>query len=235
MSFHKIKTLFLLGVEDLFKNMNVFVYVLMSILFALLYSNISAGNSEYLFSLCILLNIAMVPVALMGTVIAEEKEKNTLRTLMLNNVQGTEILFAKAAICLLFVIVDNVIIYLIFDLPMSQFLPYQLIGLLVGVAVIFFGALVGLLAKNQMSAGLLSIPFMLILMAPLFISMIGSEIAKKLSHLLPTDAMMSLFDVIAKGEFSLNTIGEPTIVILAWFVISFVLFNIAYKRVGIDN
>lgn len=27
MSFHKIKTLFLLGVEDLFKNMNVFVYV----------------------------------------------------------------------------------------------------------------------------------------------------------------------------------------------------------------
>ena len=154
---------------------------------------------------------------------------------MLNNVQGTEILFAKAAICLLFVIVDNVIIYLIFDLPMSQFLPYQLIGLLVGVAVIFFGALVGLLAKNQMSAGLLSIPFMLILMAPLFISMIGSEIATKLSHLLPTDAMMSLFDVIAKGEFSLNTIGEPTIVILAWFVISFVLFNIAYKRVGIDN
>ena len=80
--------------------MNVFVYVLMPIPFALLYSNISAGNSEYLFSLCILLNIAMVPVALMGTVIAEEKEKNTLRTLMLNNVQGTEILFAKAAICL---------------------------------------------------------------------------------------------------------------------------------------
>ena len=57
MSFHKIKTLFLLGVEDLFKNMNVFVYVLMPILFALLYSNISAGNSEYLFSLCILLKI----------------------------------------------------------------------------------------------------------------------------------------------------------------------------------
>ncbi len=32
---------------------------------------------------------------------------------------------------------------------MSQFLPYQLIGLLVGVAVIFFGALVGLLAKES--------------------------------------------------------------------------------------
>ena len=86
MSIKKIGILFKLGLEDLTKNLNVFIYVLFPVLFALLYSNLDTLTNNFTFSLCVLLNIAMVPIALMGTIIAEEKEKNTLRTLMLNNV-----------------------------------------------------------------------------------------------------------------------------------------------------
>ncbi len=235
MRFYKIKALFKLGIEDLSKNMNVFIYVLMPLGFAFLYSNIGEGSKESLFSLCVLLNIAMVPVALMGTIIAEEKEKNTLRTLMLNDVKGFEILFAKAFICMLFVFVNDILIYFVFQLPMASFLLYQGVTLLVGIAVIFFGAFVGLMAKNQMSAGLLSLPFMFLLMAPMFIMLFKNDIASKISSFLPTDAMMTILAKISQNEMTLSSVGMPFVVVIAWFILSFLLFNVAYKKMGVDN
>lgn len=235
MRFYKLKALFKLGIQDLLKNINVFIYVLLPLGFALLYSNLGFESKEYLFSLCVLVNIAMIPITLMGTIIAEEKEKNTLRTLMLNDVKGSEILLAKALICMLFVLINNIIIYFIIKLPMSNFLVYQGITLFVGIAVIFFGAFVGLIAKNQMSAGLLSLPFMFLLMMPLFTKMFNNNIANKISSLLPTDAMMIILDNITKNEISLSTIGLPFLVIIVWFSLSFLFFNFTYKKIGVDN
>lgn len=235
MRIHKIKALFKLGIEDLCKNMNVFIYIIMPIGFALLYSNMDVLGKEYIFSLCVLLMLAMVPVALMGTIIAEEKEKNTLRTLMLNDVKATEILFAKALICMLFVVVDSLIMFFIIGLSMEHFLLYQLVCLFVGIAVILFGAVVGLLAKNQMSAGLLSLPFMFLLMAPLFTGMVQSDIFSKISSFLPTDAMMEILDHIAKGTMTISNVGTSFLIILVWLAGSIILFNIVYKKVGVDN
>ena len=235
MSIKKIGILFKLGLEDLTKNLNVFIYVLFPVLFALLYSNLDTLTNNFTFSLCVLLNIAMVPIALMGTIIAEEKEKNTLRTLMLNNVKAMEVLIAKALICLLFVVLDNILIYFLAGLPLANFLSYQLVGLFVGLAVIFFGAVVGLLAKNQMSAGLLSTPFMLILMAPIFMSMIYNKVISKISSFLPTDAMMTIFHNISSQTITFANTGKPFLIIAGWFIVSIIMFNLVYKRVGVDN
>ena len=73
MRFYKVKALFKLGMEDLLKNLNVFIYVILPIAFAFLYANMGSAPKEYLFSVCTLLTLSMVPVALMGTIIAEEK------------------------------------------------------------------------------------------------------------------------------------------------------------------
>lgn len=235
MRLYKLKALFKLGIEDLTKNANVFVYIIMPLAFSILYSNMGILSKDFIFSLCVLLNLSMVPVALMGTIIAEEKEKNTLRTLMLNDVSATEILFAKALICMLFVMLNNILMYLIIGFSMNYFILYQTIALFVSLSVIFFGAVVGLLAKNQMSAGLLSIPFMAIFMAPIFINMTKSKLAANISSLLPTDAMMEIFKVISKNNFKVSTTLVELIVITVWLVVSILLFNIVYKKVGVDN
>lgn len=235
MRLYKIKALFKLGMEDLTKNMNVFIYIIMPLGFAFLYANMGTIPNDFLFSLCLLLNLSMVPVALMGTIIAEEKEKNTLRTLILSDVKATEVLISKALICMLFVLVNNILIFLIADLSMSSFIPYQLVGLLVSCAVILFGAVVGLFAKNQMSAGLLSMPFMFILMAPIFINMVKNETASTISSFLPTDAMMTIFAEISKNTVTISSVGLPLLVITGWLIASIILFNIIYKKVGVDN
>lgn len=235
MKFYKLKALFKLGIQDLTKNVNVFVYIIMPLAFALLYANMDTLSNDFVFSLCMLLNLSMVPVALMGTIIAEEKEKNTLRTLMLHDVSATEILFAKALICMLFVMLNNILMFFIVGFSMNQFPAYQTVGFFVSLAVIFFGALVGLLAKNQMSAGLLSIPFMAIFMAPLFIQMTKSKLASNISSVLPTDAMMKIFDAIPKNHVSISSIGKELFVIGIWLVLGVVFFRIVYKKVGVDN
>lgn len=177
----------------------------------------------------------MVPVALMGTIIAEEKEKNTLRTLILNDVKATEILLSKALICMLFVLINNILIYFITSLPINTFVLYQLVAFFVSCAVIFLGAVVGLFSKNQMSAGLLSMPFMLLLMAPLFILMVENKVIENIVSVLPTDAMMEIFSHISDSSMNFSNVGIPFLVITIWFVGSIVLFNIAYKKVGVDN
>lgn len=235
MRFYKLKALFRLGIEDLTKNMNVFVYIIMPLAFSFLYANMDTLPKDFVFSLCMLLNLSMVPVALMGTIIAEEKEKNTLRTLMLHDVNATEILFSKALICMLFVMLNSILMFFIIGFSMNKFIPYQIVGLFVSIAVIFFGALVGLLAKNQMSAGLLSIPFMAIFMAPIFINMTKSKLAASISSILPTDAMMEIFDVISKNDVSISNIGMELLVIGVWLILGFIFFQIVYKKVGVDN
>jgi len=238
MRLYKIKALIKLGVEDLSKNMSVFIYVLFPLFFAFLYGNLDTPEEvgmEALYSICVLMNLAMVPVALMGTVIAEEKEKNTLRTLMLNDVKAAEVLLAKALMCVAFVVIDNILMYFILGLSNKNFLAYQAIGFAVGLAVILFGAFIGLFAKNQMSAGLLSMPFMVILMAPMFVNIMGNDIAKKIAEFLPTDAMMTMFMGIAANKITMDTIGKPIFVIVGWFVVSIGLFMLTFRKVGMDN
>lgn len=235
MRFYKLKALFKLGIEDLTKNMNVFVYIIMPLAFAILYANMDTLPKDFVFSLCMVLNLSMVPVALMGTIIAEEKEKNTLRTLILHDINATEILFAKALICMLFVMINSILMFFIIGFSMSHFLAYQIVGFFVSLAVIFFGALVGLLAKNQMSAGLLSLPFMVVFMAPLFVNMVKNKLATSISAILPTDAMMEIFDVISKNDISISNIGMELLVIGIWLILGFVFFQIVYKKVGVDN
>jgi len=235
MKFHKIKALLKLGLEDLMKNMNVFIYILMPLGFAFFYSNINGLSKEYAFALCIILNLAMVPIALMGTIIAEEKEKNTLRTLMLNNVKPMEILFSKAMLCMMFVMINHVLIYFIIGLPKTTFIVYQLVALLTGFAIVFFGAFVGLLAKNQMSAGLLSMPFMLVFMAPLFGMMIENHTIHKIISFIPTDAMTTIFTNVTNHTMNISTVGLPFVVILSWMILSILLFYFTFKKVGIDN
>lgn len=117
----------------------------------------------------------------------------------------------------------------------ESILIYQAIAFACGLAVVLFGAVVGLLAKNQMSAGLLSMPFMVILMAPMFIEIMGNETVKKIARLLPTDAMATMFAGVTQNEYTFDTMGSPALVIAGWFVISAILFALLYKKVGVDN
>ncbi len=234
MRLYKVGALFKLGLEDLTKNLSVFIYVLLPLMMAVLYSAMGY-TGMFNFIMSVAMNLAALPVFLMGTIVAEEKEKNTLRTLILNDVKAMEVLVAKALICLLFVVIDNILIFFICEMDMSCFVLYQLVALLTAIGIVFFGAVVGLLAKNQMSASLYGMPFLIIFLAPAFVQAFESELAQNVCRVLITDAMIRIMEGIATGETGFADMWISYLVMAVWIAGGVVVFKIAYKKVGVDN
>ena len=65
------------------------------ILYNYLFSGIVGLESTYVLQMCAIFAIAIVPTTILPVMIAEEKEKYTLRSLMLAKVSGLEFLAAK--------------------------------------------------------------------------------------------------------------------------------------------
>lgn len=236
MNWYKVKAIFKLGIKDILKNSQTIVLIILPLFFAILYSNMDFGGAmskEYLLVLCTILNIAMIPVSLMGMIIAEEKEKNTLRTLMLSNVSSTEFLLSKALICFAFMLVTNSIIYFVVGLSVDYYLPYLIISMGVTLAVIFFGAIVGILSKNQMSTGVTSTPLMLIFMMPIFF-VGGDTIVSKIFRFVPTSSMIELLEIVMDTKKYADMVF-PIVVTIGWVILGAILFKIIFKRKGFDN
>ncbi|WP_051986365.1 ABC transporter permease [Clostridium amazonitimonense] len=83
--------------------------------------------------------------------IAEEKEKNTMRTLMLSAVSPLEFLAEKAIITLLLSIVINIIIFFMVGINVQYLGKYIVLSTLVVLSMIELGAVIGLAQQNQMS------------------------------------------------------------------------------------
>ena len=104
------KTGALLGkdLKDLVKNPTMLICTLLPIAFVLLYAQMSGGSPEesemlsrYLVSMAFCITAGMVGSMTVLTAIAEEKEKNTLRTLMLANVSAGHILASRGIVAFL--------------------------------------------------------------------------------------------------------------------------------------
>ena len=76
--------------------------------------------------------------------IAEEKEKHTLRTLMLANVTANQIVLAKGILALLVTVATEILCFLVSGAPFSLFLPYVGFGILGAIAIILLSLVAGL-------------------------------------------------------------------------------------------
>lgn len=115
-SMRKIGVLFKKDFTDFFKNMAVFVSCIIPVIFAVVYKYMLADmgvGALYLMNMILGLNLAMISVMLTATTIAEEKEKFTLRTLMLSNVSGVEVFTSKMLVTSLIMLISNTLIFLI--------------------------------------------------------------------------------------------------------------------------
>lgn len=237
---YKIKALFVKDMKNLMRNPNIAIMLLLPILFALLYTRIMTVPVEaemflgqYIFHLCTIMNIGVVPISVVAMSIAEEKEKNTLRTLMLSNVSAIEFMIAKLLLGLVLFLVVNVLVFFICEVEISSFVWTMSVITITSISALMFGAVIGLIAKDQMSTGYYATPVMLLFMAPIF-GMLSEKISQ-FTKFIPTSSMMWLENVT---EFSDLTTSDGLLaisVILVWIVISLVLFKFIYKKNSLDN
>lgn len=183
----------------------------------------------------LIMNIAMMGIMSTGTILAEEKEKHTLRTLMTSSVSSMEFFLGSIIPPLAIVIAINAILLPLsgFQISGGEMALYFLVTTLASITSCILGMLIGLFAKDQMSANTLVTPFALVLMlVPTFSSMVPA--IEKVSKFLYTGIVAKMIATFAEGKtFSLNLLSIS--VLVGQILIVIILFVVFYKRNGFEQ
>ncbi|MDE5945994.1 MAG: ABC transporter permease, partial [Oscillospiraceae bacterium] len=95
-----VYTVFLKQIKETFKNKTILIQFLMFPVLALIMENTIKINDmpEHFFAkLFAVTFVGMAPLTCMSAIISEEKEKNTLRVLMMSNVKPVQYLFGTGS------------------------------------------------------------------------------------------------------------------------------------------
>ena len=239
----KTATLFEKDLKDVVKNPTMLVCCLLPLGFIAFFSKVMGGNVEgveaqhafdaTMLSYALLFTCTMVSSMATITAIAEEKEKHTLRTLMLANVSPEQILLSRGLVALIAIAVVDAACYLVLGQPLAGLPAFLAIGVVGSIPFVLISLLLGLAARDQMSAGLLSVPILLVGIAPMYSQFIDGF--SNIASYLPTGGMDKLGTLLAGGALFTSDVVLPAAGMLVWIVVAAIAFALVYKRLSRDN
>lgn len=229
--------LFAKEAKDLLANRNVSYMLLLPLLATALYRFVLPDmppDSTLLIGF--VTTLSMVPVCVLSMTIAEEKEKNTLRTLMLANVTGGEFLAGKCltvGLCTLFL---AGVAFLLAAGPLSALPLFLLLAAGGSMGILFLGALVGLSCRDQVSASMVGVPLELFLMVTALLEDLGG-IWAVLARLNPAQVTMELYFRLthAYPAEELYSAAWCVGVLAVWALAGIGAFVLVYRKKGIDE
>ena len=174
--------------------------------------------------------MAMAPIVSMSAIISEEKEKGTLRALMMSNVSPVSYLAGVGIYDLLACLIGTMLMSKacgLDDGPWWNYIGVIMIGLLISIVL---GAAIGVLAKDQMAATSLAVPVMCIFTFLPMMAQFNDTIAQIAKFFYTQQLYLALTDInnVKIGTEGLIIIAANAIVILAFFVL-------AFRKEGLTN
>lgn len=236
-SMRKIGVLYKKDFMDILKNISISISCVIPVFFAVLYKYLFSElpmPEGYLLSLILALNLTMGAVMIPATSIAEEKEKHTLRTLMLSNVSGLEFCVSKLLVTSSFMLITNLLIFFIMSVKIAWLPAFIVITVVCAFPVIVLGAVVGLAARDQMTAGVYEIPLMLVFLLPTIFADLN-QVAGIIADFTPCHAMVQIVSNLTTGELASTDTILAAVVVIAWIIVAVVAFVALFKRKGVDN
>lgn len=180
-------------------------------------------------------NICGDGFVMVGTSIAEEKEKHTLRVLMTSSVTGWQYFIGSIALPFALTVGVNVLVLFVSGVSLSQAsVPvFLLVSATASLISCVIGMIVGICAKNQMNANLIAYPFMMVfMMIPMFGNL--SETLHKLSGFLFTGVVVEMTNCFANNTpYVIKPLDAA--VLIGELAISVLVFLMLYKRNGYEK
>lgn len=218
-------------IKDTLKNKTILIqFVMFPALTVVMENTIKPeGMPEHFFAtLFAVMYIGMAPLTSMAAILAEEKENNTLRVLLLSNVKPMEYLLGVGiyiwCICMLGVAVIGACA----NYSGKAFLNFWGIagvGILVSVLL---GAVIGTWSKNQMMATSITIPVMMIFSFLPMLAMFNDRI-EKIAKITYSQQVHRLLNQVENISFEWEWFG----VICGNAMAALLLFILAYRRKGL--
>ncbi len=227
-----IKAVFIKQIIDTTKNKTVFIQFLMFPIMTVIMENaIKIENMpEYFFvKLFSVMFVGMAPLTCMSAIISEEKEKNTLRALMMSNVKPWQYLLGTGAYIFIMCMAGTAVFAVLggyTNTELSIFLFSMISGIILSEII---GAVIGIFGRNQMAATSLTIPIMMIFSFVPMLSMFNEGI-EKIARIIYSQQISDIINGIGASDLS----TESIIVISANFVIALTLFAVVYRKKGLE-
>ena len=217
--------------KDTFKNKEILIQFIMFPAIAIIMENainIEGMPERFFVTLFATMYIGMAPLTSMAAIIAEEKEKNTLRVLMLSNVKPAEYLMGTGSYIWLICMLGAVVFAVTGKYEGKAFWVFLAIMAVGILASLLIGAMVGTFSRNQMMATSITVPVMMVFAFLPMLSMFNETIAKVAKFTYSQQISLLISQVENLKLESMN------VVVIAFNVIvAAVLFGYAYKRSGL--
>lgn len=217
--------------KDTLKNKTVLIQFIMFPFLTLImnYTIAIDGMPENFFvNLFATMYIGMAPLTSMAAIISEEKEKNTLRVLMMSNVRPHEYLLGIGIYVWVICMIGAVVICSAGGYSLKEnvcFMGIMAIGTLTSLSI---GSVIGTCSHTQMMATSVTIPVMLFFSFMPMLSLFNTTIAKiaKITYSEQIRIMISQIN-------NLQLKAENICIIIVNMLIATVLFAFTYKKCGL--
>ncbi|MFJ7951602.1 ABC transporter permease [Lysinibacillus sp. NPDC096418] len=233
LSMTRIQAIFMKDYKEFVRNYAVSIMALMPLILAFGFNKMGISDIQtYLMTINIV--FSLVTAYVQCCLIAEEKEKKTLRSLMLSPATLGDILIGKS----LFVLVLSsavvaLTVYLLGYKP-ANLLLLSIALLLSALFYIGIGTFCGLYTKTIMEASVIILPVMFIFIGgPMVFAMSEAYPILKIAEWLPS-TQLSLLAEVLEGNYSSTDIIIPFVTILLWTILTWLVTAFFYKKRMVD-
>lgn len=226
-----ITAIFIKQLKDTFKNKTIFIqYVMFPVLAVIMERSIHIeGMPERFFvNLFAVMYCGMAPLVCMGAILSEEKERNTLRVLLMSGVKPMEYLIGVGSYLWIICMLGACVFCWTGQYTGAAavaFLLVMAVGILVSILI---GAAIGTWSRNQMMATSIVVPVMLVFSFLPMLSTFNEQI-EHVARFTYSQQLQVLLNSIGALEIS----GENCIVILANGLLAVLFFWFAYRKAGL--
>ena len=228
-----IAVIFKKQIRDTLKNKMVLIQFLMFPVLVVIFENvvkIEDMPEHFFVKLFAVMFVGMAPLTCMSAIIAEEKEKNTLRVLLMSNVKPAEYLVGVGSYVFVMCSAGMTVFAVVggySGIELVRFIAAMSAGIILSELT---GAVIGIFSRNQMTATSISVPVMMLFAFLPMLSMFNDTI-KSVAQVTYSQQISELINGI--GDYGIQT--ESLIVIAVNFALAMILFTVAYKRKGLET
>ena len=234
MSMKRMQAIFMKDYKEFSRNYAVSVMVFLPLFLALFY-NKSGVNSIEAYSLTINMTLAIVTAFIQCCLIAEEKESNTLRSLMMSPASIADILIGKSALVFsISAVILALTIYLLGYKPAN----ILVLSLALVISILFYiaiGLICGLFTKTVMEASLAVLPVMGVFsFGPMALALCEKYPFVKIAEWLPSAQL----NILAKGletAMPVKEIAVSLVIMGGWTIAAFAIASMLYKKRMTDD
>ncbi|HDX9627894.1 TPA: ABC transporter permease [Bacillus cereus] len=231
-SMRRVSAIFRKEVQDFKTNSQVLLMASLPIIFAFIFSRFGQGSAGV--GIITLMAFLFVAGFVQSMVIAEEKEKHTLRVLMLSPASSVEVLLGKSILTACLTLCICIVNLFILDQFSGNLVLLGFIFLSGTILFIVIGTTIGLLAESVPQTSLIGMPILMTMyLAVQFEPMVENKVIKTMIEYLPTSHMEKAINSLVEGA-GFSSISGHVLNVGVWLIISLIACLIVYKKKQMD-